>query len=419
MAHDRNGITGTVSRRRFLGAAGAAGLGSALMASGLGLAASGAPGKPKTKAAPKPKETASALPLRTFGRTGVQVTALSQGGMTDFTENQLLLNQSWKAGINYWDTSTGYNGGKSELGYGQFFAKHPGVREKLFLVTKSGERNPEGLEKSLNLSLERMKIKHVDLFFFWYIEDIKEVDRPELKAWAEAAKKAGKIRFIGLSSHKNMASVMEGAAKLGWLDGLMVTYNYRIMHDDDMKRAVDACVAAGLGITAMKTQGGGPINDTQADRELAGRLVAKGFTPEQAKIKAVLEDTRIAAVCSQMPSMEILKANIAAVLDRTKLDSADWKALDRHAAASCHGTCAACGRCERALKGSVPVADVMRHLMYARGYGEHAMARAFVRDLPAVVRGRMASADFSRAERVCPQTLPIGRLMKEAILELA
>jgi hypothetical protein len=120
-----------------------------------------------------------------------------------------------------------------------------------------------------------------------------------------------------------------------------------------------------------------------------------------------------------MPTIEILKSNVAAVLDRTKLDAADWKALDRHAAATCHGTCAACGRCERALKGSVPVADVMRHLMYARGYGEHAMARAFVRELPAVVRGRMVSGDFARVERACPNGLPISRLMKEAILELA
>jgi predicted aldo/keto reductase-like oxidoreductase len=169
----------------------------------------------------------------------------------------------------------------------------------------------------------------------------------------------------------------------------------------------------------MKTQGGGPINDTQADRELAGHLVAKGFTPEQAKIKAVLADTRIAAVCSQMPSVEILKSNVAAVLDKTALHAADRKALDRHAKATCAGTCAACGRCEKAVAGRVPVADVMRHLMYSRGYGEHALAREYVRGLPAVVRGRMKSMDFSRAERACPNGLPITRLMKEAILELA
>lgn len=422
MGNVRKSRSGGVSRRQFLGAAGTAGLGSVLMASGFGgtaQAAAGAPKGGKAEGKGKAKAALPPMPHRKFGKTGVDVSILSLGGMVDYTENQLLLNQAWKYGLDYWDTSTGYSGGKSELGFGQYFSGHKGVREKLFLVTKSGERNAAGLERDLNKSLERMKIKGVDLFFFWYVEDIAEVDKPEMKEWAENVKKSGKIRFIGLSTHKHMAPVMEGAAKLGWLDGLMSTYNYRIMHDDDMKRAVDSCVKAGLGVTAMKTMGGGPISDTPADRALAGHFVEKGYTPEQAKIKAVLEDERIAAVCSQMPTMDILKANTAAVLDMKKLDASDRRALERHAAVTCGTACAACGRCEKALRGRVPVPDVMRHLMYSRNYGEHALAREYVSGLPAAVRARLASGDFSGAERVCPNGLPIGRLMKEALLELA
>ena len=47
---------------------------------------------------------------------------------------------------------------------------------------------------------------------------------------------------------------MLAAAKLGWVDGIMMTYNYRLMVKDEMKRAVDACAKAGIGLTAMKTQ---------------------------------------------------------------------------------------------------------------------------------------------------------------------
>jgi len=401
-----------LSRRSFLGAAGSAGLGSLLIASGLRAEKVRATGDPR-------KKGSDLLPRRKFGRTGVEVSIIAMGSSIDLSENQLLLSQGLKRGVTYWDTADSYSNGASEEGIGLFFGEHPEQRKNVFLVTKSGAGSVASVEKKLSRSLERMKTGHIDLYFFHGVNSIDAIDRPEFREWAEKAKKAKKIRFIGLSTHKNMAAVMTGAAKLGWLDGLMTAYNYRIMHDDDMKKAVDSCVAAGLGVTAMKTQGGGPINDTAADRELAGHLVAKGFTPEQAKIKAVLEDTRIAAVCSQMPSVEILRSNVAAVLDKTALDAADRKALDRHAKASCAGTCAACGRCEKAVAGRVPVADVMRNLMYSRGYGEHALAREYVRALPAVVRGRMKSMDFSRAERACPNGLPITRLMKEAILELA
>ncbi|MEK7765633.1 MAG: aldo/keto reductase, partial [bacterium] len=150
MTNETGGRTGKMTRRGFLGAAGAAGLGSALLASGLTAGAALAAAGKKAKTKGNAQNPATALPRRKFGRTGVDVTELSMGGMTDFTENQILLNQAWKLGLNYWDTSTGYNDGKSELGFGQFFEKHPGVREKLFVVTKCGDRSPKGLEASLD-----------------------------------------------------------------------------------------------------------------------------------------------------------------------------------------------------------------------------------------------------------------------------
>ena len=44
------------------------------------------------------------------------------------------------------------------------------------------------------------------------------------------------------------------AAKIGWIDAIMLSYNFRIMHTDRMKKAVDACSKAGIGLTAVKTQ---------------------------------------------------------------------------------------------------------------------------------------------------------------------
>ena len=99
-----------------------------------------------------------------------------------------------------------------------------------------------------------MNTSYVDLYFVHYVKDVKEALTKEVKAWAEKAKAQEKIRFFGFSAHKNMENSMLAAAKLGWVDGIMMSYNYRLMSQDKMKRAVDACVKAGIGLTAMKTQ---------------------------------------------------------------------------------------------------------------------------------------------------------------------
>jgi predicted aldo/keto reductase-like oxidoreductase len=166
----------------------------------------------------------------------------------------------------------------------------------------------------------------------------------------------------------------------------------------------------------MKTQGGGPIKlEDEADLKLAGHFVKRGFTEHQAKLKALWENPQIATLCSQMPSVTLLTANVAAALDKTKLTAADHTALREYAAATCARYCAGCTqRCEDALDERVPIGDVMRSLMYQRSYGDRALAQETFAKLPAVMRRKMASVDYAAAERACPNRLPIAQLMREA-----
>ena len=99
-----------------------------------------------------------------------------------------------------------------------------------------------------------------------------------------------------------MENCLLGASKLGWIDCIMMEYNYRLMHTDRMQRAVAACVEAGVGLTAMKIQGGGSIKtNSETELKMAGRFLAKGFTDAQAKLMAVWENPHIASICSEMP----------------------------------------------------------------------------------------------------------------------
>ena len=154
--------------------------------------------------------------------------------------------------------------------------------------------------------------------------------------------------------------------------------------------------------------------------ELAGRFIKKGFTDKQAKLKAVWENPQISAICSQMPTMSILMANIAAAVDRTALSENDRRHLHDYARQTFSNYCAGCTQiCENALAGRVPVGDILRYLMYARTYPETNDARRRFAAIPASVRQRLTTWDYSLAESRCPRRLPIARLMDEAIQELA
>jgi predicted aldo/keto reductase-like oxidoreductase len=395
-----------LSRRDFLRAAGTASVGSLITTAGTW---AGKPGERAQRNAGHPL-----VPTRPFGKTGVEVSSLS----LDIPSNQLVLRRALEWGVTYWDTATSYVGGRSEMGIGKYFAKYPETRKRIFLVTKSGASSPKRMTKHLNRSLQRMKTDYIDLFFMHGVSSIGEVNH-EMKAWAEKAKAAGKIRFFGFSTHSNMEECLLGAAKLGWVDGIMMTYNYRLMHTDKMKAAVDACVEAGIGLTAMKTQAGfswGPIGkESGAALRLTKQFLGEGFSKQQAKLKAVWENPNIASICSEMPNIKILMSNVTAGLDKVKLSGRDMELLEHYARETSAGYCAGCTQiCESSYGGEVPIGDIMRYLMYYHSYGDCDRARVLFAKLRVDTRNRISALDYSRAERRCPQGIRIGKLMKEA-----
>ena len=358
------------------------------------------------------------VPTRPFGKTGVRVPILGFGGSLDI--NKLVLRQAAKFGVTYWDTAASYGGGRSEKRMGEYIAKYAGERKNIFLVTKSHAWMVKQMTRDLNRSLEKMNTDYVDLYFRHSVRNPNELD-DDLRMWAENAKAEGKIRLFGFSTHSNMEECMLKASKLGWIDGIMMTYNYRLMHTDHMKRAVESCAEAGIGLTAMKTQGGGSIKaDTERERRMAGRFLEKGFTDAQAKLIAVWENPHIASICSEMPNMKILMTNVAAAMNRTKLATQDLILLRQYARETFSDYCAGCqDTCEEAIKGHVPISDIMRYLMYSRSYGDLERGSFLFKQLPLEVRTRITRTDFKPAEQKCPQRMPIGRLMKEAVSEFS
>jgi len=407
-----------LTRRDFLRTVGAIGAGAALGRANFAFAQDNA-----QPAGDQADADAAEVPTRPFGTTGQDVSILSFGGTID-TSSQLLLKQAINYGVTYWDTAFSYGGGNSERGFGNYFAANSEDRDKVFLVTKSYQRSPAGLTEELTGSLERLQTDHVDLYCMHGITQ-PGVFTDEIKTWVENAKSEGKIRFFGFSCHENMSICLAGAAELGWIDGAMFTYNFRTMVLDKalegkLEKAVDAAHKAGMGLTGMKTQAKNmQSSDLDAEQALLEAFTPKGYSLEQAALKAVWADQRIACICAGMPNTALLSTNVAAAVDKTSLTTADRSALARYAAATSSDYCAACGECRRTLKGRAPVCDVMRYVMYYKIYGQKHEAREMFAALPAETRRTLTSIDYTPAERRCPQNVPIAQRMREAAELLA
>ncbi len=415
---DKNAI----NRRNFLKSAGIAGVSGALAAAGAHGADAPKPdaNEPNTAVAPQIQK----VPKRKLGKTGVEVPALSLG--FGRSGESVVLRQALDWGVNYWDTSLVAANGASEQSIGDFIAKNPDLRKEAFIVTKeANSKSPDDVEKCLQTSLKRLSTDYIDLYFGVYMVNNQTRFTEDVRKWAEDAKKRGAIKYFGFSTHENMAQCLSAAAKLGWIDAIMLKYDFRLMQDKQLQEAIDACHKAGIGLIAMKTQSMRPrgaaaadANEVEADMKMYAHFLEKGFTDGQAKIKAVLQDERISSVCSAMNSTAMLMTNVAAALDKTKLTAVDIDVLRGYAQQTCSGYCAGCGYiCEQATTG-MPVSDVMRALMYHNSYGDKALAKEVFEQIPAETKQRLLSVDYSIAEARCPNRMPIARLVADAVAQM-
>ncbi len=155
-------------------------------------------------------EKQGGMPYRTLGRTGERVSAIGLGGyhigkQADEQESIRLIRSSIDGGITFMDNCWDYNGGASEIRMGK--ALRDGYRDKVFLMTKIDGRTKEAAAPQIDESLQRLQTDRIDLMQFHEIIRMEDPDRIFAEDGAmeavQAAKQAGKIRYIGFTGHKD------------------------------------------------------------------------------------------------------------------------------------------------------------------------------------------------------------------------
>jgi len=354
-----------------------------------------------------------------FGNTGVSISKLCLGsGSFMRADSPSLLDEALRHGVDCWEI-----GSFTGKAYAEYFEKHPGIREKVFLSGKVFSAIPAIMQEHLDKALNENGISHID-FLAIHTVDNAAVLTDEVRRWADKGKKEKKIRFFGFCTHENMDTCLSGAADLGWIDGIQTVYNYRLQQQHCMEDALQKCHEKGIGIFAIKSMGLCVKREAelpgfvQNKEQMTSLLANYAMSFEQAKLKAIWRNPHVTSICSLMPTVAIVQSNVAAAIDERPLHAEIETLLANYAENTGRYFCRRCGRCETANADKIPILRIMDMLMYLRGYGMKDLATKLFEQIPPEIRSKIDTSDYSMAEALCPQKMPITQLMKEAVLAL-
>ena len=196
----------------------------------------------------------------TLGSTGITVPQNAFGALPIqrvSTEMAVkLLRRAYEGGMRFFDTARAYS--DSEVNVGEAF---DGMREKVFIATKTGAKTPEEVRSQLEISLKNLRTDYIDIYQFHCADQCyRPGDGTGMYECMEELKKEGKIRHIGITAHK--LYIAEEAIESGLYETLQYPFSY--LSSEKELALVKKCKEANMGFIAMKGLAGGLINRSEA-----------------------------------------------------------------------------------------------------------------------------------------------------------
>ena len=213
------------------------------------------------------QDSPNGIPTRKLGRTNEQVSIVCLGGWhigdaanKDRKEAIRIMHTAIDEGMTFFDNAWDYHDGGSEDVMGEALASG-GRRDKVFLMTKNCERDYEGSKRNLEDSLRRLRTDHVDL---WQFHEMVYDNAPDwvfdkggLK-FALEAQKAGKVRYIGFTGHKDPRIHLKMLNKpYDWATSQMPINIMDAHYRSFQKDVVPVCLEKNVGVIGMKSLAGG------------------------------------------------------------------------------------------------------------------------------------------------------------------
>lgn len=315
------------------------------------------------------------LVYRTLGKTGMRVPVIGMGILSAATP--ALMQAALDAGITHFDSTASLpQQMRNEEMIGEVLKGRP--RDSFIFGTKiriiegfnkglyTKEVTEAGFLKKLDDALKRLQMDYVDILYHHMVERRESAFYEPIMNAMEKAKKAGKARFHGITTHSNMPEVVQAAADSNFYEVVMTSYNNRQKNHSQVKKAIANAAKAGLGVVAIKV--------------IRGDLV-EGQKPVNpaASLKWVLQDSNMHATIPGFSNYEEMRVDLSVMED---LSLTDREMLDLQRAATAPDLyCQGCGQCLQHCTAELPIPDLMRAYMYAYGYHQPALAQSLVKSL--------------------------------------
>jgi uncharacterized protein len=270
-----------------------------------------------------PEIPEGAVPKRSLGRTGIQVSALGLGGYhlgsasTDQAANEIVA-KALDHGIDFFDNAWEYHDGLSEERLGRALK---GKRQNAFLMTKvcTHGRDKKVAMRMLEESLRRLQTDHLDL---WQIHEVIYENDPDMifapGGAAEAlldAKKQGKVRFVGFTGHKDPEIHLRMLDHDFPFDTVQMPLNcFDASFRSFEMRVLPEAARRGIAVLGMKSLGG------------SGEMVRHGGITAQQGLRYAMS-LPVATTISGVDSMEVLDQNLAVATNFQPFTAAELKEL--------------------------------------------------------------------------------------------
>ena len=198
--------------------------------------------------------------LHTLGNTGITTDKVAFGALpiqrVSKEEAVKLLRRALEGGITFFDTARGYTDSEEKLG-----EAFRGLRDRIYIATKTGARTPEAFRSDLETSLRNLGTDYVDVYQFHNPDFVpRPGDGSGLYECMLEAKAQGKIRHIGITNHR--IGLAEEIAASGLYETLQ--YPFSLLATERDQALVKKATEAGMGFIAMKAMSGGLITDSRA-----------------------------------------------------------------------------------------------------------------------------------------------------------
>ncbi len=330
------------------------------LAAGLALPAAGIASTTTSPALPAPAlqgATKGTITYRTLGNTGLKVSTVGFGCM--ITSDPTVITRAADMGITLFDTSRGYQKGQNERMVG---AALGAKRKDIILTSKVDAKDTAGAMAELETSLKELNTDHLEVWHLHGKNSPADISDELLEA-EYRAKKQGKTRFTGVSTH-NLPAIADKIIEAK-IDVVQPQYSFA-SDATSYGPAIEKLAKAGVGLVAMKVMARARARGGQQPPPPPASYFA-------AALKWAIRNPAIASTVPSMTDNDQLDQNFRAMAEPfTDADSKSLKAMLEQVTPY---FCRMCGSCVGQCPKGLPVADMVRFVMYADGYGQFPLGR--------------------------------------------